>query len=140
MWTLCLFLKLGTKYSWKELQRQSLELRGKDGIALEMKMRKIPNKKFFKSKVTTLSLCKVNPEYPSFVHTEPMGYHRVTKIFIKNIPQLSCYWRDHLFMDFDSYLLEINIGNAVVMLKNSISSFWWFLETLLQWQVLLVVN
>jgi hypothetical protein len=31
VWTLCLFLELGTKYPWKELQRQSLELRRKDG-------------------------------------------------------------------------------------------------------------
>jgi hypothetical protein len=27
VWTLCPFLKLGTKHPWKELQRQSLELR-----------------------------------------------------------------------------------------------------------------
>jgi hypothetical protein len=29
-WTLCPFLELGTKHPWKELQRQSLELRLKD--------------------------------------------------------------------------------------------------------------
>jgi hypothetical protein len=31
VWTLCPFLELGTKQPWKELQRQSLELRQKDG-------------------------------------------------------------------------------------------------------------
>jgi hypothetical protein len=31
VWTLCPFLELGTKHPWKELQRQSLELRQKDG-------------------------------------------------------------------------------------------------------------
>ena len=31
VWTLCPFLELGTKYPWKELQRQSLEMRQKDG-------------------------------------------------------------------------------------------------------------
>ena len=31
MWILCPFLELGTKHPWKELQRQSLELRQKDG-------------------------------------------------------------------------------------------------------------
>jgi hypothetical protein len=31
VWTLCPFLELGTKHQWKELQRQSLELRRKDG-------------------------------------------------------------------------------------------------------------
>ena len=31
VWTLCPFLELGTKHLWKELQRQSLELRQKDG-------------------------------------------------------------------------------------------------------------
>ena len=31
VWTLCPSLKLGTKHPWKELQRQSLELRWKDG-------------------------------------------------------------------------------------------------------------
>jgi hypothetical protein len=30
-WTLLPFLELGTKHPWKELQRQSLELRWKDG-------------------------------------------------------------------------------------------------------------
>jgi hypothetical protein len=30
-WTLCPFLELVTKHPWKELQRQSLELRRKDG-------------------------------------------------------------------------------------------------------------
>jgi hypothetical protein len=30
VWTLCPFLELETKHPWKELQRQSLELRGKD--------------------------------------------------------------------------------------------------------------
>jgi hypothetical protein len=30
VWTLCPFLELGTKHPWKELQRQSLELRRKD--------------------------------------------------------------------------------------------------------------
>jgi len=29
--TLCSFLELGTKHLWKELQRQSLELKRKDG-------------------------------------------------------------------------------------------------------------
>jgi hypothetical protein len=31
VWTLLPFLELGTKHPWKELQRQSLELRQKDG-------------------------------------------------------------------------------------------------------------
>ena len=31
VWTLCPFLEFGTKHPWKELQRQSLELRRKDG-------------------------------------------------------------------------------------------------------------
>jgi hypothetical protein len=31
VWTLCPFLELGTKHPWEELQRQSLELRRKDG-------------------------------------------------------------------------------------------------------------
>jgi hypothetical protein len=31
VWTLCPSLELGTKHPWKELQRQSLELRRKDG-------------------------------------------------------------------------------------------------------------
>jgi hypothetical protein len=31
VWTLCPSLEVGTKHPWKELQRQSLELRRKDG-------------------------------------------------------------------------------------------------------------
>jgi hypothetical protein len=31
VWTLCPFLELGTKHPWKELQRQNLELRQKEG-------------------------------------------------------------------------------------------------------------
>jgi hypothetical protein len=31
VWTLCPSLEVGTKHPWKELQRQSLELRWKDG-------------------------------------------------------------------------------------------------------------
>ena len=33
VWTLCPFLELGTKHQWEELQRQSLELRKKDGLS-----------------------------------------------------------------------------------------------------------
>ena len=32
VWTLCPFLELGTKHPWKELQRQSLELRRMDHL------------------------------------------------------------------------------------------------------------
>jgi hypothetical protein len=52
VWTLCPFLELGTKHPWKELQRQSLGLRQKDGpsrdchiwgMAFEKCLRKMKN-------------------------------------------------------------------------------------------------
>jgi hypothetical protein len=38
VWALCPFLELGTKHPWKELQRQSLELRQKDGPSRDFDM------------------------------------------------------------------------------------------------------
>jgi hypothetical protein len=35
-WIFCPFLELGTKYPWKELERQSLELRQKDGPSRDL--------------------------------------------------------------------------------------------------------
>jgi hypothetical protein len=104
VWILRSFLEWGTKYPWRELQSQSLELR--------WQLRKICNKKYFKKRwkegPSKCSDIKGNCQTMAFYRSklENPTYLIISIIMLKNTRRISAYPQGKVFL-----LSEPNYNN-----------------------------